>query len=239
MADGAGEADGDLGAGGSGFGVSWLSGAARVTLTAVNRIAAEVAGLALRRPVSVSIRPSVSGLFAGRVDEVTVSVSGVMTSGLIVDRLDTTGRGVRIRPGLPPRIQADQVIVTGQITEESAAAWLTPLGGPFRVRLSEEGVGLRTQLGTLKVSEVLAEITVEGRFLRLRPRSASMLGIGTRLPDAIAGALPLPPLPNDATLTGVSHGEGWVEVTLDLGPADQPLDAGLPDRLRRRFRLGG
>lgn len=207
-------------------------------LAALNAAVTEVAKLAVRRPVQVSLRPSFRGLVSGRLDEVSVTARDVLTSGLLVDSVRVTARDVALVPGLRPRLRARSVSVTGRLLEDSVNRWLPTGSTPATLRLRPDGVGVVTEIAGVRVSEITAELTTDGRWLRLTPRRASLLGIPAPLVELVSGALPLPPLPSGASLTEVTHGDGWIEATFDLGGVDEVVDPGLGRRLRRRFQLG-
>ncbi len=211
--------------------------AAGVVVALLRRAIDDVASKVAERPIRVGASPSVDGLLRGRLDELRLSLDGVATSGLAVDRVQVVARGVQVVPGLAPRVRADDVGVTGTVTEASANRWLRTDVGPLRIHLRPDGVAVRTSIGGVTVNEVGAELAVEGTWLRLRPVRTAVLGMSAPLASVMRGYLPLPPLPAGARIVDVGHGEGVVAVTLGLGAIDEALDLDLPARLRGRFRL--
>lgn len=203
----------------------------------VDRIATELARAVTERPVRVRVRPSLGGVLTGRLDEVELELRGVATAGLVADRVIVRSIGARTRPGLPPRLMADAVQVTATVTEQAVNRWLRTDLGPFRVRLRDDGIALRTGVGGLTVNEIRAELDVDGRWLRLRPTRAEVLGVGTPVIGLLRSYLPLPGLPSGARLGSVTHGRSELSATFDLGPLDEPIDAGLTRHLARRIRL--
>ncbi len=195
-------------------------------------------GALVRRPVSVRAVPSVEGVLSGRLDRLEVDLSGVATAGLTVDRLTLSATGVRIRPGLPPRVQADDLRARATVTEASVNGWLRTVRGPARVRLGADGMAVTVSAAGIDLHEVLTRVEVDGRWVVLRPRSASFLGMAAPAAGLFRGYLPLPPLPAGARLLAVDHTEGELSARLSFGPLDEPLEPGLPARLRRRFQLG-
>jgi hypothetical protein len=202
-----------------------------------DRVATEATQVLARRPLQVRVRPSVGGLLTGRLDEVEVELRGVATTGLLFERVVVRVTGARARPGFPARLQADTMEMTSTVTEDAVNRWLRTDLGPFRIRLRDDGAVVRTSVAGLTVNEVSTELDVEGRWLRLRPRRAEVLGVPAPMARLFRGYLPLPALPSGARLGRVAHGDGEVSVTVDLGPLDEPIDAGLTERLLRRTRL--
>ncbi len=203
----------------------------------VDRIVTEVARVIARRPVDVRLRPSVDGLVDGRLDEVQVDLQGIATTGLVIDRARVRSTRVGVRPGFPARLVADGLEVTGTVGEAAVNRWLRTDLGPFRIHLEPDGAVVRTSVAGLTVNEVSTELDVDGRWLRLRPRRASVLGVPTPMTRLFRGYLPLPALPAGARLGRVEHGDGEISVTVDLGSLDEPIDLGLTSRLVRRIRL--
>ncbi|MEM9033442.1 MAG: LmeA family phospholipid-binding protein [Actinomycetota bacterium] len=203
----------------------------------VDRLATEATQAVAQRPLRVRMRPSLGGMLTGRLDEVEIEMRGVATTGLLVDRVVIRSVNIRTRPGLPPRLQADAVDMTGTVTEEAVNRWLRTDLGPFRVRLRDDGIAVRTGVAGIKVNEVRAELDVEGRWLRLRPTRAEVLGVPTPMTSLFRGYLPMPALPSGAKLGTVTHGHEELSATVELGELDEPIDAGLTQRLIRRVKL--
>lgn len=203
----------------------------------VDRIVTEVARVIARRPVDVRLVPSVEGVFGGRLDEVRIELRGIATTGLVIDRALVRATKVGVRPGFPARLVAEHLEVTGTVGEQAANRWLRTDLGPFRVHLEPDGAVVRTSVAGLTVNEVSTELAVDGRWLRLRPQRASVLGVPTPMTRLFRGYLPLPALPAGARLGGIEHREGEISVTFDLGSVDEAIDLGLTERLARRIRL--
>jgi hypothetical protein len=203
----------------------------------VDRVATEVARVVARRPIDVRLRPSVDGVVGGRLDEIEVEVRGFATTGLVVDRTRVRATRVGLRPGLPARLVADQLELTVTVGEAAVNRWLRTDLGPFRVHLEPDGGVVRTSVAGLTVNEVSTELAVDGRWLRLQPRRASVMGVPAPMSRLFRGYLPLPALPAGARLGRVEHGDREISVTVDLGQLDEPIDLGLTDRLARRIWL--
>jgi len=170
-------------------------------------------------------------------------VGGISVAGLVLRRVDIRARRIRVVPGLPPHLRVGEVDVGATITQSDLDAWTKAAGLPVRLRFRGDGIAARAGLAGVRLGEVVVDLTVEGRRLRLVPRRADVLGVGVTSPSTslLRLVLPLPPLPAGVRLRRLASADGEVEVWFSAAGLDQELTpaalAGLRDRLRRVVRL--
>lgn len=184
-----------------------------------------------------TIRISPAGLLRGEVDVVEVEVPAVLAAGLLLDRVVVRAERVRLVPALPPRLRAGPVSLRAHVSQENVDRWVRTARLPARVRLTADGVAIATGIAGVRTGEVLADLEVTGRFLRLAPRRLSMLGVAAPIPRLARGYLPLPPLPRGARLTDVQHGDGDLAVTFTIPELEETLTPELAGRVARLLRL--
>ncbi len=191
----------------------------------------------LDHPVRPRVKATPAGLLRGELDVVKVEVPAVLAAGLVLDRLVVRAEHLRIAPGLPPRLRAGPVGMRAYVSQGNVDRWTRASHLPIRVTLTNEGVMLTTGLGGIRMGEVLADLEVSGRFLRLSPKRLTVAGLPAPLMRFFRGYLPLPPLPRGARLTDVRPGDGELAVTFTLEGVDEPLTPDLAGRLRGLVRL--
>jgi hypothetical protein len=123
------------------------------------------------------------------------------------------------------------------VSQDNVDRWTRTAHLPLRLVLTEEGVVLATGVRGIRVGEVLADLEVAGRFVRLVPKRATIAGLPTPLVRLLRGYLPLPPLPRGAHLTEVRPGDGVLAVTFQIDELDEPLTPDIARRLRTLTKL--
>jgi hypothetical protein len=191
----------------------------------------------LDRPIVPRLKLTPAGLMRGEVDVVKVEIPGFAASGLVFDRFLVRAERVRMVPGFPPHIKAGPVGLKAVVSQENVDRWTRVSRLPVRLRLTPEGVVMTTGVRGIKMGRLLAELTVVGSFLQLRPRSASFLGMPAPLARFFRGYLPLPPLPKGARLRSVEPGDGELCVTLVIDEVDEAITPDVAKRLQRLIRL--
>lgn len=197
----------------------------------------DAASRILDHPIRPRVKMTAAGLLRGELDVVKVEVPAVLAAGLVLDRLVVRAEHVRVVPGLPPRLQAWPVTLRAYVSQGNVDRWTHTARLPIRLKLTEEGVMLTTGLRGFKMSETLAELEVAGRFLRLRPKRMTIVGLPAPLVGFLRGYLPLPPLPRGARITEVLPGDGELAVTFELERLDEPLTPDIARRLRSLTHL--
>jgi hypothetical protein len=201
----------------------------------VDALASRVVG----RPVKVRAKVSPEGLLRGEVDVLVVEARKLPVASLLIDRVVVRAERVRIRPGLPPRLQTGPLGFKAVVSQDAVDRWATTIPLPFRLELAPTGVLVRTGVGPLRMSEVVTELEASGALLRLRPRRASFLGVEAPAQvGLLRGFLPLPPLPAGARIDRIEHGDGELSVFATLEAVDQPLTPDIVNRIRSRFSVG-
>jgi hypothetical protein len=191
----------------------------------------------IEHPIRPRIKATPAGVLRGELDVVKVEVPAVLAAGLVLDRLVIRAEHVRIAPGLPPRLQAKPIGLRAYVSQANVDRWTRTSRLPIRLTLTPEGVVLAAGLGGIRMGEVLADLEVTGRFLRLVPKRASFAGLQTPLVRFLRGYLPLPPLPRGARLVGVQPGDGELAVTFQIDELDEPITPDIAKRLRAFTRL--
>jgi hypothetical protein len=201
----------------------------------VDALASRVVG----RPVKLRAKVSPEGLLRGEVDVLVVEARKLPVASLLIDRVVVRAERVRIRPGLPPRLQTGPLGFKAVVSQDAVDRWATTIPLPFRLELAPTGVLVRTGVGPLRMSEVVTELEASGALLRLRPRRASFLGVEAPAQvGLLRGFLPLPPLPAGARIDRIEHGDGELSVFATLEAVDQPLTPDIVNRIRSRFSVG-
>lgn len=207
--------------------LAWLS--AQITDSTVTALVGS--------PTRVRVHLSPAGVARGQLDAVRVVVGGISVAGLRIDRIDARARGVRLVPGLPPLVRAAAVEVGATVEQAAADAWTRSASLPLRFRFRSDGVATRAGIGRVRLGEVVIDLAVEGRRLRLVPRRAEMLGVTMRNPstDLLRLVLPLPPLPAGAQLLRLTPEEGSAEVWFSV-PLNHKVDPRALAEMSRRLR---
>jgi hypothetical protein len=200
----------------------------------VDQVVGRVAG----RPATVRWDAAPLDAVFGRARVLTVGVSELRVAGLTVDRAVVRVEQARLVPGLEPRLQGGPVSAKLTVVQQHVDEWVGRASLPFRLDLTEEGIESSTGVGPLRMGRVLTELAVrEDGTLRLRPVRAVGRTLPKGLGEALTGSLPLPRLPEDAVLSEVTHGDGWLSVTMALDDIDEALDLRALERLRSRLEL--
>jgi hypothetical protein len=188
----------------------------------------------------VRAKVSPEGLLRGEVDVLVVEARKLPVASLLIDRVVVRAERVRIRPGLPPRLQTGPLGCKAVVTQDAVDRWANTIPLPFRLELAPSGVLVRTGVGPLRMSEVVTELEASGAMLRLRPKRASFLGVEAPAAQVglLRGFLPLPPLPAGARIDRIEHGNGELSVFTTLEAVDQPLTPDIINRIRSRFSVG-
>jgi hypothetical protein len=133
-----------------------------------------------------------------------------------------------------PRLVSGPVEARATVNQAAIDGWLAALGLPFRLKLTKDGLRSTAGIGGFRVG-ALTELTVYEGWLRLRPVEAGGRSVPDVLGAAFTGNLPLPPLPEDATVLDVEHRDGTMVARVALTEFDEALDAGVASRLRTRL----
>ncbi len=191
----------------------------------------------LDRPIIPRVKVSPAGLLRGEVDVVKVEVPALAASGLVIDRFVVRAEHVRFVPGLPPRLQAGPVGFKAIVSQDNVDRWTRSARLPVRLLLTPDGVVMHAGVRGVRMGEVLAELKVVGRFIQLRPRRVSLLGLPAPLARFFRGYLPLPPLPKGAHLKAVEPGDGEVAVLFEIERVDEPVTPDIARQLQRLIKL--
>lgn len=189
------------------------------------------------RRTNVRVGVSPRGLVHGEVDQLGAVVRRLSVAGLTLDRIDVSARRIRIAPGFPPWIRARDVHVGVRLRQADVDAWTRSVALPARFRFAPGGVAARAGFGGLRLAEIVIDIRVDGRRLRIVPQRAAMLGVAMRNPstDFLRLALPLPLLPAGVQLVELCPAEGTANLSF-RAPLDQPLTPRVIVELSRRLR---
>lgn len=196
-----------------------------------------VATALLGRTLRTRVRMSPGGLLRGELDGVRAVVGGVVVAGLVLHRVDVRARHVRLVPGVPPHLKVGEVDVGALVRQEDMDAWTRAASLPVRLRFRRDGIAARAGIVGVRLGEVVVDLTVEGRRLRLVPQRADVFGVGVNNPSTglLRLVLPLPPLPASARLRRLVPGDGDVQVWLSAAALDQELSPAAMTRLRDRL----
>ncbi|HEX4904727.1 MAG TPA: LmeA family phospholipid-binding protein [Acidimicrobiales bacterium] len=183
---------------------------------------------AVGRPATVRLGLSRRGVLGGRADRVTLRLRGLEVAGLVLDAVHVDARRAWIAPGWPPRLRTGPVEVAVTVTQAALDDWLLADALPFRLRLREGGLIVRTGAVGIRLAELHAGIAVEdGRVVVVAER-ADILGVTVPSPP-VRIPLPLPPLPGGTTPTSLVVRDGSITIGLRVPRVDEPLT---PELLR-------
>jgi hypothetical protein len=217
--------------------VSALRGAALLAGEASALLVDTAAGALLGRPLRTRVRVTPAGALRGQLDGVRAVVGGVTVAGLVLHRVDVRARRVRVVPGFPPHLRVGEIDVGAFVRQKDMDAWTRSASLPVRLRFRPNGIAARAGLVGVRLGEVLVDLTVDGRRLRLLPRRVDVLGRGMSNPATglFRIALPLPPLPVSARLLRLVNHDDEIEVWLSAAGLDQELTPAALGALRARL----
>lgn len=202
-----------------------------ILLRLINAAASTAVGL----PVQVRFRAVPWRAAMGELDLVRIDLQGIVLGGIIAEKVKVRAHKVRFHPGLQPRITAGPIQVRAIVTQAELDKWTRRVRLPTRFMLRESGVTAVTSLAGYEMSEVEVEIRASGRFLQVRPRRTSVLGIPTPTLRVLRGFLPFPPMPYGMTVTEFhpKAGEIWVDFLIES--IDQKLTPDIMKQVRKRI----
>jgi hypothetical protein len=201
------------------------------------RLVDRTSDLILDHPIRPRVKVSAGGLARAEVDEVRLELPAVLAAGLVLDRVAVRAERVRVAPGLPPHLRAGPVDLTATVTQDKVDRWTTAGHLPIRLLLTDEGIAVNAGVAGFRVGRVLTELDVSRRFLRLRPRRASVIGLPAPLVRFLRGYLPLPPLPRGAHLVEVTHHDGELAARFRIDEFDEPMTPDVARRVAGMLRL--
>ena len=139
---------------------------------------------AIGLPATVRLGLSPRGVIGGHADRVTLRLRDVTVAGLVLEVVHVDARCAWIAPGWPPRLRAGPIEVAVTLTQGSLDDWLLADALPFRLRLREGGLVVRTGAAGIRLAELHAGIAVEdGRVVVVAER-ADVLGVTIPAPPA-------------------------------------------------------
>jgi hypothetical protein len=181
---------------------------------------------AIGLPASVRLGLSRQGVLGGRADRVTLRLRHVEVAGLTLDAVHVDARRVRVAPGWPPRLRTGAVEVEVTVTQAALDEWLLADALPFRLRLRDGGLVLRTGAGGIRLAELHAGVAVEDGRLVVVAERADVLGVTIPAPP-VRLPLPLPELPREAAPASLAVRDGAATIGLRVPRLDEPLTADL------------
>lgn len=197
-----------------------------------DRVVREVAGVPVRVRVALTLP-----LAVGWAERARVVVPGVVVAGLRLRDVDARATGVRVVPGVPPRLRVERLDVRVRVDEAALDDWARSVALPVRLRLRPGAVEATAGLAGFRVGGVEVDVAVDDRGrLRLSPLRVSVLGVGLASGALPPFALPLPPLPRRARLRALEPGDGIVATTFELAAIDEPLTPSRLAELARSWR---
>jgi len=185
---------------------------------------------AIGLPATVRLGLSPRGVIGGHADRVTLRLRDVTVAGLVLEVVHVDARCAWIAPGWPPRLRAGPIEVAVTLTQGSLDDWLLADALPFRLRLREGGLVVRTGAAGIRLAELHAGIAVEdGRVVVVAER-ADVLGVTIPAPP-VRIPLPLPPLPRDTVPTSLVVRDRSATIGLRVPRLDEPLTPALARHL--------
>jgi hypothetical protein len=189
-------------------------------------IADAAVSAAVGLPTTVRLGLSPRGILGGRADRVTLRLRDLEVAGLALEVVHLDAQRALIAPGWPPRLRTGPVEIAVTVTQASLDDWLLADTVPFRLRLREGGLVVRTGAAGIRLAELHAGIAVEdGRVIVVAER-ADFLGVTIPAP-AVRIPLPLPPLPGGTVPTSLVVGDGSVTIGMRVPRLDEPLTPAL------------
>jgi len=189
----------------------------------------------LELPVSLSFEGSFGDALRGTFDEVGLEIAGVATAWVPLERIRLTAARATLTPGLPALLAVEEPVVSLTVGQRDLDRWQGGIQLPFRLQLGEKGLVINTEFAGYALSELEMRLEVVNGWFVLRPRSVSILGIPSQLARWLRAYLPLPPISQDARLTGIDHAPDRLTLHFSISDFEEAITPGMLNRLRKRL----
>lgn len=158
----------------------------------------------------------------GSVFETEIELTDVDWNGHTFERLSAVANGVRLVPGVPTRLESQQIDVEGRVDVASVVDWLNERGLDWVLRAEESGLIHAHHPGRRLTAIVDAAITDD--MVRINVIRARWMGLPVPQGLLTSRTFQLSPLPNDARIVRAVREGTSVRFSLDVPAVSGSLD---------------
>ena len=173
--------------------------------------------------------------FPDQFEGARVEFQGIATSWLDLDRIVCESGEVRIRHGLPARLEMINPGIEITIGQKALDKWMSRFQRPDRLELGEQALIVHTEVAGFPIAEFETSIDVDGGWFVLKPKRASIFGVPGYVSSLFRTYLPVPPLSRETRLTAISHDSGIIRLGFRINDFEEEISPGLLTRLQKRF----
>ncbi|NMN95350.1 hypothetical protein [Antrihabitans stalactiti] len=158
----------------------------------------------------------------GALFEGEIELTDVRWSGYEFDEIRAVANGMRLVPGVPTKMDIEQIDLEGRVSVAAVVAWLNTRGLDWQLSVDETGLVKAYHTG--RRIHAVVDASVNHDLVRIEIRSARWLGLP--LPTGLVPAqhIPLQPLPNDARIVRAVRDGTIVRFKLDIPMVKGSLD---------------
>jgi hypothetical protein len=194
----------------------------------------QLVGAYFKRPVEVHWDGSLADTFQGRFQEASISLAGVATAWLPIERLSLSAREARIVAGLPGRLEVSGPCLEVVVSQADIDPWMQSFELPFSLHLEEQGLLMKAEIAGFQLGEIQTQLEIVRGWFVLRPRRAALLGVPAYVSSLFRTYLPVPPITDQTKLAGIEHEAGRLRLRFAVDDFEEELTPGLLERLRKR-----
>lgn len=173
--------------------------------------------------------------FPDHFEGARVEFQGIATSWLDLDRIVCEADEVRLRHGIPARLEMKNPGIEISIGQKALDKWMSRFQLPYRLELGENALIVHTEIAGFPVAEFETSIEVDGGWFVLKPERASIFGVPGYVSSLFRTYLPVPPLSRETRLTRITHERGIVRLGFTINDFEEEVSPGLLSRLQKRF----
>ena len=156
-------------------------------------------------------------VFKGELELVDIDWDGYR-----IEEMRSVAHGVRLIPGVPTRIDAEQIDVEGRVTVAALVAWLNAQGLDWELEALESGLVRATNRDRRFVA--VCDASVRDDHVRIEVHGAKWFGVpmpGNVIPNR---HIQLMPLPNDTRIVRAVRDGREIRFLLDIPTVSSAID---------------
>lgn len=158
----------------------------------------------------------------GSVFEAEIELTDVDWNGHSFEQLNAVANGVRLVPGVPTRLDAQQIDLEGRVSMGSLVDWLNDRGLDWKLRAEQSG--LIHARNPAKRLSALVDASITDDLVRINVVRARWMGVPVPQGLLSSRTFQLPPLPNDARIVRAVRERTSVRFSLDVPTVSGSLD---------------
>ena len=160
---------------------------------------------------------------------------GIATGWLDLERIACLADQAKFVHGIPARMKVDNPSVEITIGQKAMDRWLQRFALPYRLELGADALIVHTEIAGFPIAEFETTLDIIGGWFVLKPKRTSFFGVPAYVSSIFQTYLPVPPLSEDARLTGIEHSKGRLTLRFALSSFEEEITPGLLIRLRKKF----